>query len=59
VLPFRTLDDAQVASIVNGAAVAVEDPPEGHLLLVDADGAAVAVAEVKDGRAKPRVGFRT
>jgi len=58
VLPSRTLDEALTARAVHGAAVPVEDPPEGHLLLVDATGDPVAVAEVKDGLAKPRVGFR-
>jgi tRNA pseudouridine55 synthase len=58
VLPSRTLDAALTARAVHGAAVPVEDPPDGHLLLVDAAGDPVAVAEVKDGLAKPRVGFR-
>jgi len=62
VLPVVAVDEQDAARAGHGQVVALPDgaagAPGGEVLLVDAAGAAVCVAHVSDGRAKPRVGFR-
>ncbi|HEV7495481.1 tRNA pseudouridine(55) synthase TruB [Baekduia sp.] len=52
----RRAGHGQVVDITGGGHWA--DAPTGDVYLVDPDGEAVCVADVTDGRAKPRVGFR-
>jgi tRNA pseudouridine55 synthase len=58
VLPSAKIAEEHVARAVHGSAIPLGEPAEGHVLLVDAAGDAVCLAEVRDGLAKPRVGFR-
>jgi tRNA pseudouridine55 synthase len=64
ILPTATVSDpAAILSATHGRAVAL--PPDapaptaaGELLLLDPAGDPIAIADVSDGHAKPRVGFR-
>jgi tRNA pseudouridine55 synthase len=58
VLPSHTLGEAIAVRAGHGQTVPVEAPPAEHVLLLDPAGEPVCVAEVRDGFAKPRVGFR-
>jgi tRNA pseudouridine55 synthase len=59
VLPEHVLDAESAVRAGHGQRVALTGvDPVGHLLLVDPAGAPVCVAEVQDGVARPRVGFR-
>jgi tRNA pseudouridine55 synthase len=58
ILPARTLDDATAVRAGHGQTVPLDAPAAEHVLLLDPAGEPVCVAEVEDGRAKPRVGFR-
>jgi tRNA pseudouridine55 synthase len=59
VLPSVTLDDATAVKAGHGQVVALADEAgPGDVLLLDPAGDPVCVANVTDGRAKPRVGFR-
>lgn len=59
ILPAVALDEPAARKAGHGQAVPVGDgTPEGEALLLDPAGAAVCVADVTDGVAKPRVGFR-
>jgi tRNA pseudouridine55 synthase len=59
VLPTVTLDDDTARRAGHGQVVDLpSDAPSGTLLLLDSAGDPVCVADVTDGRAKPRVGFR-
>lgn len=57
VLPTATLDAPTAARAGHGQRVPL-DAPDGEHLLLDPAGEPVCVAEVRDGHAKPRVGFR-
>jgi tRNA pseudouridine55 synthase len=58
VLPSATLAEEHVVRAAHGSAIPLGEPVEGHVLLLDEAGDAVCLAEVADGLAKPRVGFR-
>jgi tRNA pseudouridine55 synthase len=58
VLPSHTLDADTATRAGHGQRIALDVPPAEHLLLVDPAGEPVCVAEVTDGLARPRVGFR-
>jgi tRNA pseudouridine55 synthase len=59
VLPAVTLDDATAVKAGHGQSVALPaEAGPGDVLLLDPAGEPVCVANVTDGRAKPRVGFR-
>jgi tRNA pseudouridine55 synthase len=58
VLPSTVLDQEAAGRAGHGQRVAVE-APDGPVLLLDPAGEAVAVADVADGLARPRVGFRS
>jgi tRNA pseudouridine55 synthase len=60
ILPVVALaDDDAARRAGHGQVVAVAaSVPDGDVLLVDPAGAPVCIADVADGRAKPRVGFR-
>jgi tRNA pseudouridine55 synthase len=59
VLPVIALDEDGARSAGHGRRVTLPQPtPLGELLLVDPQGEPVCVAEVQDGVARPRVGFR-
>ncbi|HMJ37499.1 MAG TPA: tRNA pseudouridine(55) synthase TruB [Baekduia sp.] len=58
VLPSHTLDEALAVRAGYGQTVPVDAAPAGHVLLLDPAGEPVCVAELADGLAKPRVGFR-
>jgi tRNA pseudouridine55 synthase len=59
VLPTVTLDDQTAWRAGHGQVVELAQPAPLHeLLLLDPAGQPVCVAEVTDGRARPRVGFR-
>jgi tRNA pseudouridine55 synthase len=59
VLPTVALDEETAWRAGHGQVVELAQPtPLGELLLLDPAGQPVCVAEVTDGRAKPRVGFR-
>ncbi|HEY6761892.1 MAG TPA: tRNA pseudouridine(55) synthase TruB [Baekduia sp.] len=59
VMPALSLDDDAARRAGHGQVVEVDPAARaGEVLLVDAAGAPVCVADVTDGRAKPRVGFR-
>jgi tRNA pseudouridine55 synthase len=58
ILPVRTLDDTTAVRAGHGQTVPLDGPAAEHVLLLDPAGEPVCVAEVEDGRAKPRVGFR-
>jgi tRNA pseudouridine55 synthase len=57
VLPTVALP-AEVADRAGHGQLIPVDAPDGEVLLLDPDGAPVCVALVRDGRGKPRVGFR-
>ena len=59
-LPTAVLDADTAWRAGHGLPVELDEAvlPDGELLLIDPDGAPVCVAELRDGRAKPRVGFR-
>jgi tRNA pseudouridine55 synthase len=57
ILPAPALDEDAARRAGHGQRVPV-DAPAGEVLLVDPAGDPVCVAEVKDGMARPRVGFR-
>jgi tRNA pseudouridine55 synthase len=60
ILPAVVLDEPTAAKAGHGQLVAVPaGTAAGETLLIDLDGEAVCVADVTDGHAKPRVGFRT
>jgi tRNA pseudouridine55 synthase len=60
ILPAVVLDEPTAHKAGHGQLVSVlEGTAAGEALLLDPDGEAVCVAQVTDGRAKPRVGFRT
>jgi tRNA pseudouridine55 synthase len=58
VLPSHKLDDATAVRAGHGQRIALDVAPAEHLLLLDPAGEPVCVAEVTDGVARPRVGFR-
>jgi tRNA pseudouridine55 synthase len=58
IMPAHTLDEATAVRAGHGQTVPVDTAAPGHVLLLDPAGAPVCVAEVADGLAKPRVGFR-
>ncbi|MCW2995145.1 MAG: truB [Conexibacter sp.] len=59
ILPALTLDEPASWKAGHGQAVPAGDAaPDGEALLLDPAGEAVCVADVADGVAKPRVGFR-
>jgi tRNA pseudouridine55 synthase len=58
VLPAHTLDAEAAVRAGHGQRVAVDAEPIEHVLLLDPAGEPVCIAEVQDGFAKPRVGFR-
>jgi tRNA pseudouridine55 synthase len=58
VLPSLVLDAATADRAGHGQRIALDAPPAPHLLLLDPAGEPVCVAEVTDGVARPRVGFR-
>ena len=59
ILPAVALDEPTARKAGHGQVVAVGDgAADGEALLLDPDGEAVCVANVTDGLAKPRVGFR-
>jgi tRNA pseudouridine55 synthase len=62
VLPVVAVDEPLAARAGHGQVVglpaAADAAPAGDVLLVDQAGDPVCVADVTDGRAKPRVGFR-
>lgn len=57
VLPTTTLDAPTADRAGHGRPIALPEP-DGERLLLDPAGAPVCVALVRDGTAKPRVGFR-
>ena len=57
VLPTATLSGDLTTRAGHGQRVPV-DAPDGEHLLLDPDGAPICVADVHDGTARPRVGFR-
>jgi tRNA pseudouridine55 synthase len=59
ILPAVALDEPTARKAGHGQVIAVGgETPDGEVLLLDPDGQAVCVADVTDGVAKPRVGFR-
>jgi tRNA pseudouridine55 synthase len=59
ILPAVALDEPMARKAGHGQVIAVSaDTADGETLLLDPDGEAVCVANVTDGLAKPRVGFR-
>jgi tRNA pseudouridine55 synthase len=59
VLPTLALDTDTARRAGHGQVVALPaDAPSGEVALFDPDGRPVCVADVTDGKAKPRVGFR-
>jgi tRNA pseudouridine55 synthase len=58
VLPSLTVDEATARRAGHGQRVVLPTSRAGEVLLLDPTGAAVCVAELEDGVARPRVGFR-
>jgi tRNA pseudouridine55 synthase len=64
VVPSVAVDESAAADAGHGRAVDITggrhwaEAPEGEVVLVDPEGKAVCIADARDGRAKPRVGFR-
>jgi tRNA pseudouridine55 synthase len=58
VLPSATIDEPLAIRAAHGSRIPLGEPAAGHVLLLDPAGDPVCVAEVTDGQAKPRVGFR-
>ena len=59
ILPVVALDDEAARRAGHGQTITPPEPtPLGSVLLVDPAGEPVCVAEVADGAARPRVGFR-
>jgi tRNA pseudouridine55 synthase len=59
VLPTVEVDEPTAARIGHGQRVRLPGAPSGHAVCLDPAGQAVAVVEVVDGTARPRVGFRS
>jgi tRNA pseudouridine55 synthase len=59
ILPAVAVDEPTAQKAGHGQTVAVgEQAADGETLLLDPEGEAICVANVTDGHAKPRVGFR-